>query len=192
MQLQLNITSDSPAELATLLAALAPHFASVSTPVEAVISHVQPVEQDATPKRTRAPKAVAADPVAAYNAMAAAAGALPVVDGATTQLPPPVGQSIGIDYAKALAGMKAGDQMAAFKAVIKEDADLLSALADAPVVEEPKPLDRNGKILFIVEKIKKLTLPIARITFAIPNDAPAFSMWAEGEIERVYALAVAA
>ena len=168
MQIVITLSdSDSRAEAAALLSHLHSFY---SVGGSSALSAAGAVDADATneaPKQPRKPRAAKADPVAAYNELAAAAGA-PVVD------PAPAPSDWEAD--KALNGIV--------------EAEI--AAAEAPAAVSASTLTIEEKRAEVRSAIMARGLAKAVADFNIPRGAPPIPQWSDAEVERVHALAVAA
>lgn len=189
MPIQIIITGETTAEAVKHITELAEKMTQQTNIVRISAPAELSVVQDVEPRATRKPRTVGkapelaapfeagskSDPLAAYNEIAASVGA-PVVD----------------------AGVEASEALKAVAAVVKEDAAALSQTVDEPKIEEPVVLDRAGKQKIITEALKAAhaandrNMDKAKAALGIASDAPAFSMWSDADMDRVYAVATAA
>ena len=177
MQIVITLSdSDHKAEVAALLSHLQEFY---STPNAKALFVAQPVAKSDTPDtpeqpKQRKPRAPKADPVAAYNEIAAASGA-PVVDPAPNAAVAEVSRAFDV----------VTDPAPIVVATIEETFDFT---ATSPAQPERTPAERRE---FVRNAILAKGLASAMTDFVIPRGCPPIPQWSDAEIDRVYALATA-
>ena len=188
MQIVITLSdSDSRSEAAALLSHLHSFYSVSGAPALSAAEAVETGATDAAneaPKTPRKPRAAKVDPVAAYNAIAAAAGA-PVVEEAA-----PIARSASFDVITDPAPVVVTTPLqASFDA---EAAAVEAEIAAAATPAAPAPLlTIEEKRAEVRSAIMARGLAKAVADFNIPRGAPPIPQWSDAEVERVYALATA-